>query len=127
MCVARCRAFGEKRKSKNFADLQQSLKLCFLCDSATQPTKESDMHFTYTTNGVCSSRIDFDLNEKKLSNIVFTGGCNGNLKAIAKLLDGADAEFAMNKLKGNLCGYKDTSCADQFARAVEDALKRTAE
>ena len=82
------------------------------------------MHYTYRTRGVCSQLIDFDLEDGKLKNIVFTGGCNGNLKAIAKLLEGADATFAIERLKGNRCGYKDTSCADQLAIAVAAALER---
>ena len=81
------------------------------------------MHFTYRTSRVCSQVIDFDLENGRLYNIVFTGGCNGNLKAIAKLLEGAEASFAIERLRGNRCGPRDTSCADQLAQALENALK----
>ena len=80
------------------------------------------MHFTYRTSRVCSQVIDFDLENGRLYNIVFTGGCNGNLKAIAKLLEGAEASFAIERLRGNRCGPRDTSCADQLAQALEKAL-----
>ncbi len=80
------------------------------------------MHFTYRTSRVCSQVIDFDLEDGRLYNIVFTGGCNGNLKAIAKLLEGAEASFAIERLRGNRCGPRDPSCADQLAQALEKAL-----
>ena len=80
------------------------------------------MHFTYRTSRVCSQVIDFDLENGRLYNIVFTGGCNGNLKAIAKLLEGAEASFAIERLRGNRCGPRDTSCADQLAQALEKVL-----
>ena len=79
-------------------------------------------HFTYVPVGVCSKLIDFDIVDGKLHNISFLGGCNGNLKAIGKLLEGADARWAINTLRGNTCGNKPTSCADQLAQAVEQAL-----
>jgi uncharacterized protein (TIGR03905 family) len=80
------------------------------------------MHYTYKTFGTCSSMIDFDIEDGKLHNIVFTNGCNGNLKAIASLLEGADAAFALERLSGITCGWKDTSCGDQLARAIKKAL-----
>ena len=79
-------------------------------------------HFTYVPEGVCSKLIDFDIVDGKLHNISFLGGCNGNLKAIGKLLEGADARWAINTLRGNTCGNKPTSCADQLAQAVEQAI-----
>ena len=81
------------------------------------------MRYTYKTKGTCSSKIDFDLLEDKtVSNVVFTGGCNGNLKAMAKLAEGMPAERLIELLAGNTCGYKSTSCADQFATALREAL-----
>ena len=80
-------------------------------------------HYTYTPHGVCSQRIDFDLEDGKLHDVRFVSGCNGNLKAIGKLLEGQDAANAVRILKGNTCGARDTSCADQLARAVEAALE----
>jgi len=78
--------------------------------------------FTYIPEGVCSKLIDFEIVDGKLHNISFLGGCNGNLKAISKLLEGADARWAVNTLCGNTCGNKPTSCADQLAQAIEQAL-----
>lgn len=76
-------------------------------------------HFQYQTSGVCAQLIDFDLEDGKVSGVSFLGGCNGNLKAIGKLVEGKDADEVINILKGNICGYKQTSCADQLARALE--------
>ena len=79
------------------------------------------MHYQYKTKNVCSSAIDFDLEEGKLHNVVFTGGCNGNLKAIGKLVEGMDADQVIALLKGNTCGPNFTSCADQLTCAIEEA------
>ncbi|MBQ0011626.1 MAG: TIGR03905 family TSCPD domain-containing protein [Clostridiales bacterium] len=79
------------------------------------------MHYTYRTRGTCSSKIDFEINNGIITDVVFTGGCNGNHKAIGKLVDGWKAEDIAAKLSGNTCGFKDTSCADQLARAVMEA------
>lgn len=78
-------------------------------------------HYQYKTKGVCSMLIDFDLDGDKVSNVAFTGGCNGNLKAISKLVDGMSVDYIESKLAGNTCGYKNTSCADQLALAVKQA------
>lgn len=80
------------------------------------------MTYTYKTHGTCSSLITFDINDGIVSNVSFTGGCNGNLKAISKLVDGMDAEKLISILKGNTCGFRKTSCADQLALAVETAI-----
>jgi uncharacterized protein TIGR03905 len=79
------------------------------------------MHYRYKTQNVCSSEINFDLEDNKLHNVVFTGGCNGNLKAIGKLVEGMDADQVIALLKGNTCGPNFTSCADQLTKAVEAA------
>lgn len=79
------------------------------------------MRYNYPTQMVCSQLISFDLNDNIVSNIEFMGGCNGNLKAIAKLVDGWTVEKIEEYLKGNLCGRRPTSCADQLARAVRKA------
>ena len=77
------------------------------------------METTYKTQGVCARSITFTKNDDgTITNISFDGGCNGNLKAISKLCDGMTAEEINKKLAGNLCGFKNTSCADQLARAV---------
>ena len=77
----------------------------------------------YRTKGVCATKINFELVDGKLHNVVFTGGCNGNLKAISKLVEGMDALEVIRILKGNTCGYKNTSCADQLCLAIEEAMK----
>ncbi len=79
------------------------------------------MHFQKYPKGVCSKQIDFDLEGNTVKNIHFTGGCNGNLKAISILTDGMTVEEIERKLKGNTCGRRPTSCADQFAIAVREA------
>lgn len=80
------------------------------------------MNYTYKTEGVCSTQINFDVDGEKITNVAFTGGCNGNLKAISKLVDGMSADEIAEKLKGNTCGFRDTSCADQLAKAVLEAV-----
>ncbi len=79
------------------------------------------MRYSYPTEIVCSKLINFDLDGDVVSNIEFIGGCNGNLKAISKLVDGWTVEKIESYLRGNLCGAKPTSCADQLARAVRRA------
>ena len=83
-------------------------------------------HYQYSTRGVCSRLIDFDLEDGKVSNVRFTGGCDGNLKAISKLVDGMSVDDIESKLLGNLCGYRNTSCADQLAKAVRAAAEQEA-
>lgn len=76
----------------------------------------------YKTHGTCSSQIQFDLVDGKVHNVRFTGGCNGNLKGIASLVEGMDAAEAVKRLEGIRCGFKPTSCPDQLARALKEAL-----
>ncbi len=77
-------------------------------------------HVTFTPKGVCAMQIVFDLEDGKLHNVRFTGGCNGNLKAIGKLVEGKEAGEVADILRGNICGVRGTSCADQFARAIDE-------
>ena len=79
------------------------------------------MRHEYKTQMTCSSKILFDLDGDRVSNIQFIGGCDGNLKAISKLVDGWTVDQITEKLAGNLCGRRPTSCADQLARAVASA------
>ena len=83
------------------------------------------MEFSYKTQGVCANQIKFELNGNIVSNVTFIGGCNGNLKAISKLVDGMTVEEIEEKLKGNRCGFRSTSCADQFAIAVRKAYEES--
>lgn len=82
------------------------------------------MHFTYKTQGTCSSAIDFDVENNVLTNVVFTGGCNGNLKGIGQLVEGMDAKEVISRLEGTKCGMKSTSCPDQLAKALRSALEQ---
>lgn len=81
-------------------------------------------HVTAQTSGlVCSKFIDFDLVNGKIYNLHYIGGCNGNLFAIGALLEGATAEFALERLSGINCSGRGTSCSDQFARVLRYVLK----
>jgi len=80
------------------------------------------MHFTYKTTGTCSVKIDFDIIDGNVHNVVYLGGCNGNLKGISALVEGMKAEDVIAKCKGIKCGYKNTSCPDQLASAITTAL-----
>ncbi len=81
------------------------------------------MRYDYQTENVCSKSISFDLDDDVVTNISFLGGCNGNLKAIAKLVNGWTVEKIEEYLKGNTCGRRPTSCADQLAKAVRAAYE----
>ena len=80
------------------------------------------MRFSYNTKNTCAVRIDFDLTDGIVSDIHFHGGCNGNLKMIAKLLEKKPATEIIAACEGNTCGWKGTSCADQLAQGVKYAL-----
>lgn len=82
------------------------------------------MKYEFKTSGTCSSAIAFEIDKDgKIANVKFTGGCNGNLKAIAKLVEGKDAGDIAEILEGNTCGMRPTSCADQLSKAIYSALK----
>ena len=81
------------------------------------------MHYEYTTKGTCSRTILFDLEDGKVHNVQFIGGCNGNLKGICQLLTGMKAEDAIARLDGTLCGFRSTSCPDQIAKNLKKALE----
>ena len=83
------------------------------------------MRYQYKTKGTCSQMIEFDLEGDRIFNITFHGGCNGNLKAIAKLVDGYRVEEIEEKLKGNTCGFRSTSCADQLAVSARKAYEES--
>ena len=85
------------------------------------------MHYDYMTKNTCSRVISLDLEGDVVHNVRFFGGCDGNLKAIGKLVEGHDATEVIELLKGNTCGYKNTSCGDQLALALEAALAQQAQ
>ena len=79
------------------------------------------MQYAYKTENTCAQMITFDIDGDVITNIEFHGGCNGNLKAISKLVNGWMAEKIEEMLTGNTCGRRPTSCADQLAKAVHEA------
>ncbi|MDD4849008.1 MAG: TIGR03905 family TSCPD domain-containing protein [Bacteroidales bacterium] len=87
--------------------------------------KTAPIRCVYKTHGTCSQSITFDIQDDVITNIVFEKGCNGNLKAIAHLVDGWTVAKIESYLKGNTCGDKQTSCADQLAIAVRQAYEET--
>ncbi len=80
------------------------------------------MTHSYKTRGTCSRQIDFELDNGIVKNVSFFGGCNGNLKGIGALVEGRPAQEVIELLKGMKCGFKNTSCPDQLALALEKAL-----
>ncbi len=76
----------------------------------------------YDTTGVCAKNIKFELEGNTVKSVSFDGGCNGNLKGIASLVEGLDANEVIKRLKGLKCKNKDTSCPDQLAKALENAI-----
>ena len=81
------------------------------------------MQYEYKTKGTCSQRILFDIEDGIVKNVQFIGGCNGNLQGISKLVEGMNAEEVIEKIQGIHCGMKPTSCPDQLATAIKDAIK----
>lgn len=82
------------------------------------------MTYSYAPKGVCSSRIDLELENGIIKSVAFTGGCNGNLQGISRLVEGMPAEEAIARLQGIRCGWKPTSCPDQLTLALREALAR---
>ena len=76
----------------------------------------------YKTSGTCSQLIDLEVEGDVIRSVAFTGGCNGNLKGISALVSGMKVDDAISKLKGIKCGFKNTSCPDQLASALEQVL-----
>ena len=78
---------------------------------------------TYKTKGVCSREINFEVEDNKVKNVQFVGGCSGNTQGVARLIDGMDIDEAISRIEGIQCGFRPTSCPDQLAKA----LKKVAE
>ena len=78
--------------------------------------------YEYKTKGTCSQKIFFDIEDNKVKNVQFVGGCNGNLKGISRLLKGMKAEDAIARMEGTTCGPRPTSCPDQIAQNLKRAL-----
>lgn len=82
------------------------------------------MTYSYAPKGVCSSRIDLELDGDIIKSVQFTGGCHGNLQGISRLVQGMKAQDAIARLEGIRCGWKSTSCPDQLSHALREALAR---
>lgn len=82
------------------------------------------MKYTYHTKGTCSTLIELELEGNVVHNVKFTGGCNGNLQAIPRLVEGMTVEEVEQRIKGIQCGFKSTSCGDQLAKACREALEQ---
>jgi len=82
------------------------------------------MHYTLYPRGVCSTRIDLDIEAGAVHNLVYTNGCHGNLQALGRLCEGMRAEEVIRRLKGIRCGHNSTSCGDQLARLLEEAMNK---
>ncbi len=80
------------------------------------------MTHTYRTKGVCAMQIQFDLEDGKVKNVQFMGGCNGNTQGVARLAEGRDAKELVEILSGIKCGFKGTSCPDQLAKAIQEVI-----
>ena len=81
------------------------------------------MHYSFKTSGVCARAIEFDLDDGVVKNVRFAGGCMGNTTGVAKLAEGRRADELISVLEGIQCGMKGTSCPDQLAKAIKEALK----
>ena len=79
------------------------------------------MEFTYKTKGTCAQMINFTVEDNKVKNVQFIGGCNGNLKGISALVEGMDIDDVIARVEGTTCGMKKTSCPDQLAQALKEA------
>ena len=79
------------------------------------------MEFTYKTSGTCSREIHFEVENGKVKNVRFVGGCNGNLKGIGALVEGMDIDDVIVRVEGISCGGRPTSCPDQLSRALKQA------
>lgn len=85
------------------------------------------MHYTYKPTGICPTCIEFDIEDNRVYNVCYQNGCNGNLKAIGRLVEGMEAQELIRMLRGVECGYKKTSCSDQLAAAVAAAIAERSE
>ena len=80
------------------------------------------MQYEYKTKGTCSRSILFDIEDGKVKNVQFIGGCTGNLKGIGALVEGMDVQDVISRVEGIQCGMKSTSCPDQLAQALKEAV-----
>ncbi len=79
------------------------------------------MQYEYKTKGTCSQKIFFEIEDGKVRNVQFLGGCNGNLQGLSKLVEGMNVADVIERIEGIRCGMKPTSCPDQLAKALKEA------
>ena len=85
------------------------------------------MKYTYIPKGVCSMSIEFEIEDNTVRNVRYTGGCNGNLQAVSRLVEGMKADDVIDRLEGIQCGFKNTSCADQLVAGLKEAIAKASE
>ena len=83
--------------------------------------KKEDTTYIHKNKGVCSSAVTFEVEDNKLKNVNFIGGCSGNTAGIGRLVEGMDVDDAISRMEGIKCGFKSTSCPDQLAQALKEA------
>ena len=81
------------------------------------------MQYDYKTKGTCSQRILFEIEDNKVRNVTYIGGCHGNLQGIGRLVEGMDIHEVIERLEGIHCGMKPTSCPDQLSKALKETLR----
>ena len=82
------------------------------------------MNYTYRTKGTCSQGIQFEIVDNKVHNVQFIGGCSGNTQGVARLIEGMDVNEAISRIDGIHCGPRPTSCPDQLAKALKEAITK---
>lgn len=85
------------------------------------------MEYNYKPRGVCAQNLSFEIEDNIVKHVEFYGGCNGNLKGIATLIEGMPVDQVIEKLEGLRCGHKSTSCPDQLAKALQEAISQKTE
>ena len=84
---------------------------------------EIKVKYTYTTRGVCSIQIEFEINNGIVNNVRFVGGCNGNTQGVSRLCEGMEATEVIRRLEGINCNGRGTSCPDQLAKSIKHAME----
>ena len=97
-------------------------KFVFLYSICYNAIRLEGLDMDYRPQGVCSRQIHFDIIDNKVRNVSFVGGCNGNLQGISRLIEGMDVDEAISRIDGIRCGFKSTSCPDQLAQALKQAV-----
>lgn len=99
------------------------MQLKYVLSNFASENSNNKMKYSYIPSGTCSRLIEFDITDNRITDLRVTGGCHGNLQGIASLVQGQPVDEVISRLKGIHCGNKPTSCPDQIARALEQAVK----